>query len=102
MGGGARSVVWLLSQGRRVDGAPTLRIPSCAGEHPSFLTSANTRPTEPREIGLLSPTNRERNRSHIQSEASGGDLTRPAGFIQAKGGGVTYLLRWPATASYRE
>ena len=35
--------------GRCVDGAPTLRIPSCAGECPSPLMSANTRLTEPRE-----------------------------------------------------
>src|SRR6266481_969689 len=42
-------LAWPLLQGRRIDGAPTLRIPSCAGECPSPLTSANTRLTEPRE-----------------------------------------------------
>src|SRR6266540_3742104 len=42
-------LAWPLLQGRRIDGAPALRIPSCAGERPSPLTSADTRLTEPRE-----------------------------------------------------
>src|SRR3990167_9502261 len=46
---------WPLLQGRCVDGAPTLRIPSCAGECPSPLTSANTRLTEPRETSAHCP-----------------------------------------------
>src|SRR3972149_1824567 len=46
---------WPLLQGRCVDGAPTLRIPSCAGECPSPLTSANTRLTEPRETSAPCP-----------------------------------------------
>ena len=49
---------WPPLQGRCVDGAPTLRIPSCAGECPSPLMSANTRLTEPREThGHNSPLN---------------------------------------------
>src|SRR3972149_3789270 len=46
---------WPLLQGRCVDGAPTPRIPSCAGECPSPLTSANTRLTEPRETSAHCP-----------------------------------------------
>jgi uncharacterized protein YbaR (Trm112 family) len=39
-------------EGRRIDGAPTLRIPSCAGERNRLpLMSANRRLTKPRETG---------------------------------------------------
>ena len=39
-------------EGRRIDGAPTLRIPSCAGERNRLpLMSANKRLTKPRETG---------------------------------------------------
>src|SRR5258708_14038972 len=55
-------VVWPLLQGRRIDGAPTLRIPLCAGECPSPLTSANTRLTEPRETGVHDPMTQPRRR----------------------------------------
>src|SRR6266702_4201 len=48
-------LAWPLLQGRCVDGAPALRIPSCAGECPSPLTSANTRLTEPRETRAHCP-----------------------------------------------
>jgi hypothetical protein len=46
------SVALAALEGRRIDGAPTLRIPSCAGEHNRLpLMSANRRMTKPREIG---------------------------------------------------
>src|SRR5262245_30463537 len=48
---------WPPWQGRCVDGALTLRIPSCADESPSPLTSANTRLTEPRETQDHGPLN---------------------------------------------
>src|SRR3990170_8993315 len=48
-------LTWPLRQGRCVDGAPTLRIPSCAGECPCPLTSANTRLTDPRETSAPCP-----------------------------------------------
>ena len=51
-------MAWPLLHGRCVDGAPTLRIPSCAGEYPSPLTSADTRLTEPRETGAHCPLSR--------------------------------------------
>src|SRR2546426_5983837 len=47
---------WPLLQDRCEDGAPTPRIPSCAGEYPSPLTSANTRLTEPRETRAHCPS----------------------------------------------
>src|SRR5262245_64898713 len=51
-------LAWPLLHGRCVDGAPTLRIPSCAGEYPSPLTSADTRLREPRETSAHCPLSR--------------------------------------------
>ena len=47
------NVIVAVAQGRCVDGAPTPRLPSCAGErHRSPLMSANRRLMEPRETGV--------------------------------------------------
>ena len=51
-GGVSASVSVAALEGRRIDGAPTLRIPSCAGErNRSPLMSANRMMTTPREAG---------------------------------------------------
>src|SRR6266849_6311763 len=47
---------WPRLQDRCEDGAPTPRIPSCAGAYPSPSTSANTRLTEPRETRAHCPS----------------------------------------------
>src|SRR5258708_2672819 len=73
-------LVWPLLQGRRIDGAPTLRIPLCAGECPSPLTSANTRLTEPRETGVHDPS---LSRDDVNStQGATRSLDRASRFIQ--------------------
>src|SRR5712691_7038156 len=70
---------WPLLQGRWIDGAPTLRIPSCAGECPSPLTSANTSLTEPRETGVhYLMTQPQRCEPNTRSTRPTDHLTRPA------------------------
>src|SRR5580765_5529493 len=66
-------LAWPMLQGRSVDGAPALRIPSCAGECPSPLTSANTRLTEPRETqgyGALNVNKRNRDTGKRRDDTS--------------------------------
>src|SRR5262245_16512603 len=65
---------WPPWQGRCVDGAPTLRIPSCAGECPSPLMSANTRRTEPRETKATA--HRTRNVEPTHRKELEGDTSR--------------------------
>ena len=67
---------WPLPQGRCVDGAPTLRIPSCAGEYPSPLTSANTRLTEPRETQGHGPSNVNTRNQNIGRSVKERDTSR--------------------------
>ena len=69
---------WPLLQGRCIDGAPTLRIPLCAGECPSPLTSANTRLTEPRETGVHCVLSLSRDDVNAAKGDTHHDLTRPA------------------------
>src|SRR6266436_5025107 len=88
---------WPLLQGRWIDGAPTPRIPSCAGECPSPLTSANTRLTEPRETGVHYPIIQQRRCEPNTRSNTTGHLTRPAASYKAtstpSGGG--HPLRGP-------
>src|SRR6266853_966909 len=74
---------WPLLQGRWIDGAPTPRIPSCAGECPSPLTSANTRLTEPRETGVHYPITQQRRCEPNTRSNTTGHLTRPAASYKA-------------------
>jgi len=70
-------LAWPLLQGRWIDGAPTPRIPSCAGEYPSPLTSANTRLTEPRETRAHCPLEVNTCNPDMERDTTT-DLTRPA------------------------